>query len=121
MAKAPRSHRGGSRRRVEANGLLLPPNPGEDFLTGWQWIDIANAVQLTTREIVVAACLLQGLTRKGIAHRLKVSPETVRVHIDQLFEKLHVKDRLGVALRIARLRDVIIRDEPPPRKARGRH
>jgi DNA-binding NarL/FixJ family response regulator len=97
---------------AEANGLLVPVNPGEDFVSGGQWIDIANAVHLTTREMVVAAYLLQGLTRKAIAHRLKVSPETIRVHIDQLFRKLHVRDRLGVALRIARLRETVISELP---------
>ena len=70
---------------------------------------MANAVRLTTREIVVATLVLEGRTRKSIASRLKLSPETVRVHIDRLFEKLGVQDRLGLALRIARIREVLRR------------
>jgi DNA-binding CsgD family transcriptional regulator len=97
------SHPGNPPPRLEA--LLAPPNPGEDFLTGAEWVTMANAAKLTTREIVVATLLLKGRTRKSIAHRLKVSPETVRVHIDRLFEKLRVQDRLGLGLRIARIRE----------------
>jgi DNA-binding NarL/FixJ family response regulator len=58
---------------------------------------------LTNREIVVATLLMEGRTRKAISRRLKMSPETVRTHIDKLFLKLNVKDRLGLALRIARI------------------
>lgn len=90
-----------------AESLLLPENPGDDFLSGTEWVTLAGAVRLTTREIVVATLLLNGRTRKSIAYRLKISPETVRVHIDALFAKFRVKDRLGLALRIARMREVI--------------
>jgi DNA-binding NarL/FixJ family response regulator len=87
------------------DALLAPENPGEDFLTGTEWVTMANAVHLTTREIVVATLLLHGRTRKSIGGRLKLSPETVRVHIDRLFEKFNVRDRLSLALRIARIRE----------------
>ncbi|MCI0684528.1 MAG: LuxR C-terminal-related transcriptional regulator [Gemmataceae bacterium] len=98
-----------NRRRPNgcSSSWLLPENPGDDFLTGAEWITLAGAARLTTREVVVATLLLKGRTRKGIAHRLKLSPETVRVHIDALFTKFQVRDRLGLALRIARIREVI--------------
>ena len=102
-------NRGGIRSAREAvvPALHVPANPGDDFLTGAEWITLAEMARLTTREMVVATLLLKGRTRKGIAHRLKLSPETVRGHIDRLFEKLNVKDRLGFGLRIARLRESI--------------
>ena len=90
--------------------MLLPVNPGEDFLTGAEWVTLANDVQLTNREIVVAALLLHGRTRKSIGKHLRLSPETVRVYIDRLFEKLQVRDRLGLALRIARIREAMRRN-----------
>jgi DNA-binding NarL/FixJ family response regulator len=92
---------------LDLDEVLAPPNPGEDFLSGVEWVTLAGVVRLTTREIVVATLLLHGRTRKSIGHRLKVSPETVRVHIDALFDKFRVKDRLGLALRIARMREVL--------------
>jgi DNA-binding NarL/FixJ family response regulator len=92
---------------LDLDAVLAPPNPGEDFLSGVEWVTLAGVVRLTTREIVVATLLLHGRTRKSIGHRLKVSPETVRVHIDALFDKFRVKDRLGLALRIARIREVL--------------
>jgi DNA-binding NarL/FixJ family response regulator len=92
------------------DAMLLPVNPGEDFLSGAEWIALANDVHLTTREIVVATLLLHGRTRKSIGHRLRLSPETVRVYIDRLFEKFKVRDRLGLALRIARIREAMRRN-----------
>jgi DNA-binding NarL/FixJ family response regulator len=95
------------RARASHEALLSPVNPGDDFLTGAEWIIVAGLACLTTREMVVATLLLKGRTRKSIAHRLKLSPETVRVHIDRLFEKFHVQDRLGFGLRVARIRESI--------------
>src|SRR5262249_27334910 len=92
---------------LNLDALLAPSNPGEDFLTGMEWVAMANAAQLRTREMLVATLLIKGRTRQSIAHRLKVSRETVRVYIDRLFEKLCVQDRLGLGLRIARIREAL--------------
>jgi DNA-binding NarL/FixJ family response regulator len=107
-ANSTRGDANGSRRLLNRHdALLLPVNPGEDFLSGAEWVAIANVVRLTTREIVVATLLLEGRTRKSIGRRLRISPETIRVHIDRLFVKFNVQDRLGLALRIARIRESI--------------
>jgi DNA-binding NarL/FixJ family response regulator len=90
-----------------AQALESPPNPGEDFLSGAEWLTLADSARLTTREMVVAILLIKGRTRKGIGLRLKVSAETVRVHVKALFKKFHVRDRLALGLRIARLREAI--------------
>ncbi len=108
----------GSNGTGEPTRWLLPKNPGEDFLTGSEWVMMAGTARLTTRELVVATLLLKGQTRKGIARRLKLSPQTVRVHIDRLFEKFNVRDRLGLGLRIARIREAIHLGESGGRKQR---
>lgn len=57
---------------------------------------------LTAREIEVVALISQGLRNKDIAAELKISHETVQVHVKNIFAKLEVDDRtaaVNVALR----------------------
>lgn len=109
----------GGNGATEPRRWYVPENPGEDFLTGAEWVLMAGTARLTTRELVVAALLLKGQTRKSIASRLKLSPQTVRVHIDRLFEKFKVRDRLGLGLRIARIREAIRLADGDQRKQAG--
>jgi DNA-binding NarL/FixJ family response regulator len=46
--------------------------------------------QLTKREKEVLACVVNGLSYKMIADQLFISYETVRTHIKNIYEKLHV-------------------------------
>ena len=92
---------------LQSTGMLLPANPGRDFLTEVEWGALARILYLTPRELTIGILMLEGGTRKGIAHRLHLSPQTIRVHIDHLFEKFRVKDRLALGLRIARIREAM--------------
>jgi DNA-binding CsgD family transcriptional regulator len=55
---------------------------------------------LTGREQAVLCLLAQGLTAVAIGRRLSVSPRTVSKHVEHIYRKLSVHDRLG-AVRIA--------------------
>ncbi|MEP7144331.1 MAG: response regulator transcription factor [Ferruginibacter sp.] len=46
--------------------------------------------QLTPREKEVLACIVEGLSYKMIADKLRISYETVRSHVKKIYEKLHV-------------------------------
>jgi len=48
---------------------------------------------LTAREMEVLQLLAFGHTNKDIAERLSISPETVKAHLEHIFEKLEVSDR----------------------------
>lgn len=50
---------------------------------------------LTARERDILGLLCEGLTIKGIARRLDVSPHTVDSHVRHIYEKLHVHSRTG--------------------------
>jgi DNA-binding CsgD family transcriptional regulator len=55
---------------------------------------------LTGREQAVLCLLGQGLTAVAIGRRLSVSPRTVSKHVEHIYRKLSVHDRLG-AVRVA--------------------
>lgn len=60
----------------------------------------AKLTSLTPRETEVLECLVAGMTNKGVAHALSISPRTVEIHRAHMMEKLDA-DSLSTALRIA--------------------
>jgi len=54
----------------------------------------AEASLLTDRENEILDLLAQGIRNKEIADKLFVSPNTIRTHIYNIYEKLHVKSRI---------------------------
>lgn len=53
---------------------------------------------LTKRETEILASLSTGKANKEIASELNISPETVRVHLKRIYEKLHVHTRTEAAI-----------------------
>ncbi|MGI8550626.1 MAG: response regulator transcription factor [Dehalococcoidia bacterium] len=51
------------------------------------------AARVTKREREVAGLVAQGLTNKGIAAQLHISPRTAEYHVGRLQEKLKVGSR----------------------------
>ena len=49
---------------------------------------------LTVREMEVMALLAKGLTYGGIAGQLEVSQETVKMHLKNIYRKLHVQNKI---------------------------
>jgi DNA-binding CsgD family transcriptional regulator len=49
--------------------------------------------ELTAREQQIVAALLEGLTYKQAAARLHISPNTIKSHIEKIYQKLHVNSR----------------------------
>lgn len=55
---------------------------------------------LTPREREVALQAAKGLSNKEIARALKITERTVKAHLSHTFERLDVRDRLQLALRL---------------------
>jgi DNA-binding NarL/FixJ family response regulator len=55
--------------------------------------------ELTERELEVLRLISQGLNNQDIAHKLFLSPKTVRNHITNIFSKLQVADRAQAIVR----------------------
>ncbi len=60
---------------------------------------IVNLPKLTARELEVLKHLVTGLQNKEIAKVLGVSPETIKDHLERLYQKLEVQDRMGAVSR----------------------
>lgn len=54
--------------------------------------------KLSKRERQIAEFVAQGLTNQEIAERTQITVRTVKAHITSIFEKLHLPDRLSLAL-----------------------
>ena len=54
---------------------------------------------LTRRELEILGLLSQGYADKEIAQKLSISFDTVRFHLKQIFEKLHVRSRIEAVVR----------------------
>jgi DNA-binding NarL/FixJ family response regulator len=54
--------------------------------------------RLSDKESKVLFLILKGLTNDAIASKLKITTRTVKAHISSIFSKLHVNDRLSLAL-----------------------
>lgn len=57
---------------------------------------------LSAREREVAEAVAEGLTNKVVASRLGITERTVKAHLATVFDKLGVRDRLQLALRVSR-------------------
>lgn len=55
---------------------------------------------LSDREMDILQALVEGLDHKEVAEKLFISPHTVRTHISNIYQKLHVKNRTQ-AVRLA--------------------
>lgn len=58
---------------------------------------IIESVQMTHRELQVVELIAAGLTNKEIAHKLFISPHTVKSHVHNILEKLTLNSRLQIA------------------------
>ena len=53
---------------------------------------------LTVREIEILRMLASGMANKQIAYKLTISDKTVRNHVSNMYEKLHINDRSQAVL-----------------------
>lgn len=65
------------------------PNPGEGPIVG---------DELTARETMILQYVAEGLTNKEIAATLVISENTVKIHLRNILEKLHLQNRIQAAV-----------------------
>ncbi|MGQ9472695.1 MAG: response regulator [Candidatus Caldatribacteriaceae bacterium] len=71
------------------------------FEVGKKWVTTFSSL-LSPREVEIAQLVLQGMSNKEIAEKLFISESTVKNHLSRIFQKLGVKDRVELALNVAK-------------------
>jgi DNA-binding NarL/FixJ family response regulator len=64
---------------------------------------VPEVVDLTSRELAVLHLLVEGCTALAMAHRLGISVRTVQKHLEHVYRKLGVGDRLSAVLTAQRV------------------
>jgi DNA-binding NarL/FixJ family response regulator len=75
---------------------------------------VADRGALTAREREIARLVAQGFHNAEIARRLSISDVTVKTHINNIFRKLDVRDRVGLTLHALQTGLVGMPGQPPP-------
>jgi DNA-binding NarL/FixJ family response regulator len=88
--------------RVVAGGVVVDPSLIAQLLERHRRADPLD--ELTAREREVLGLMAEGLTDRGIAQRLYVTPKTVETHVRHIFQKLSLPES---ALENKRVRAVI--------------
>ncbi|MDD2554426.1 MAG: LuxR C-terminal-related transcriptional regulator [Desulfotomaculaceae bacterium] len=84
---------------------------GERFMHSWQLVsNQEESPPLTGREIEVLTLLEKGCTQKEIAERLYLSQNTVRRHLQNIYEKLGVKNKT-LAIKKAKELNLLLVDQ----------
>jgi len=68
-----------------------------DSISGLEGVSFIDTVRLSKREREALAHLAQGLSNREIADRLGISVNTVNKHVQQIFTKLSVRNRVQAA------------------------
>jgi DNA-binding NarL/FixJ family response regulator len=80
-------------QRVIASTARIMQPPDQAMVRGWADI-------LTGREREIARHIARGASNKEIARELGITERTVKAHVGAILEKLKVRDRLQIALRV---------------------
>ncbi len=67
-----------------------------DLFTSMRWAALARHIGLTPRQAEVAWWVCRGYRPPTIAKYLGVTTNTVRMHVQTLFKKLDIHDRIGI-------------------------
>lgn len=87
---------------LQGGSPMSPPIARKVLNSFHQDPNVQKSYALSPREIEILGCLVKGYSYKMIAAECFISPETVRVHIKNIYNKLHVncgREAVAIALR----------------------
>ncbi|HYN67120.1 MAG TPA: response regulator transcription factor [Ornithinibacter sp.] len=91
-------------RRVHDGQAIIPPGMAATLLTEFTRLSqepppvTGSAPQLTDREVEVLRLVARGLANREIADQLVISENTVKNHVRNILEKLHLHSRVEAAV-----------------------
>ena len=71
-----------------------------ELVTEQEWISVRETLGLSPRQAQVVKALLRAKGDKQIARDIGISVPTVRTHLDRLFQKLDVEDRMELVVHV---------------------
>lgn len=88
---------------IQNGSIWLYPDLMKDIINKVNKLNLNNETHklldnLTNREKEIATSISEGKTNKAIADKLNISPNTVKIHISSIFEKLGIKNRVTLAI-----------------------
>lgn len=92
--------------RAAQGEFLCPPRVAATLfrqlaaLAGVSALSNSDTAPLTAREIEIARCIERGLSNKQIARHLSIEVSTVKNHVHNILEKLHVASRGEAAAKV---------------------
>ncbi|MCA9733333.1 MAG: response regulator transcription factor [Deferribacteres bacterium] len=88
--------------QAQSGGAPMSPQIARKVITFFTQPQNQVRSKLTERELEVVSGLVDGLSYKMIADRMDISIETVRFHIKNIYQKLHVHSKAEVIARSLR-------------------
>ncbi|MDZ7264187.1 MAG: response regulator transcription factor [candidate division KSB1 bacterium] len=90
---------------IHAGGAPMSPRIARKVLDVFHGeIPSEQTSQLSNREQEILQLLVEGLSYKAIGSRLFISPHTVRTHLKNIYEKLHVHSKSEAAVKAVKRR-----------------
>ncbi len=86
---------------VNPNGADSSPNPAPAPKAAPMGLTALAAAGLSLREAEVALAVADGLSNREVAAKLEITERTVKAHLSAAFEKMGVRDRLQLVLRVS--------------------
>jgi DNA-binding NarL/FixJ family response regulator len=96
--------------RAVADGLVWMPPTLQAEIIAQGGASVSR--QLTTREAEIVRHVATGLRNAEVAERLSITEATVKTHLNNIFEKLELRDRVELALYALRRGLVTAQDQP---------
>lgn len=95
--------------RTVADGNVWLPSSLQSHMVAQLRRPAANT--LSSREEEVVRCVALGMRNSEVARQLSISEETVKTHLNRIFRKLGVRDRVELVLYATRV-GIAVRDRP---------
>jgi DNA-binding NarL/FixJ family response regulator len=92
---------------VAAGSVWMPPTLQAEVAARWA---VSDSKRLTSREAEIVRLVATGLRNAEVAERLSITEATVKTHLNNIFEKLEVRDRTELAVYALRHRLVAGQD-----------
>ena len=91
-----------------------------ELVSDREWVLLKKTAGLSPRQADIVKHIVRGESDKQIASELNISVPTVRTHIDRLFRKFDLNDRLGLLVYVfVLLRNGWDKDMNPSARARS--